>query len=131
MHLAAVARAGPSPAAQLDAMVAADFDPAIASRKQVTVWYAFWGETRWRREFLDLCTRWSADYQAHGETMVQRVIDAGARFIGPSPHWIATMGHKTRARALAFAPAAIGASDGGLTASLPDNQESTSKQSPR
>jgi TetR/AcrR family transcriptional repressor of bet genes len=74
---AAVARAGPSPAAQLDAMVAADFDPAIASRKQVTVWYAFWGETRWRREFLELCTRWSADYQAHARAMVQRVIDAG------------------------------------------------------
>jgi acetyl-CoA carboxylase biotin carboxylase subunit len=31
----------------------------------------------------------------------QRVIDAGARFIGPSPRWIAAMGHKTRARELA------------------------------
>ena len=31
----------------------------------------------------------------------QRVIDAGARFIGPSPKWIAAMGHKTRARTLA------------------------------
>ena len=28
----------------------------------------------------------------------QRVIDAGARFIGPSPKWIDAMGHKTRAR---------------------------------
>lgn len=31
----------------------------------------------------------------------QRVIDSGARFIGPSPRWIEAMGHKTRARALA------------------------------
>ncbi len=31
----------------------------------------------------------------------QRVLDAGARFIGPSPRWIAAMGHKTRARELA------------------------------
>ena len=31
----------------------------------------------------------------------QRVIDAGSRFIGPSPKWIAAMGHKTRARELA------------------------------
>ena len=31
----------------------------------------------------------------------QRVIDAGARFIGPSPRWIEAMGHKTRARELA------------------------------
>lgn len=31
----------------------------------------------------------------------QRVIDAGGRFIGPSPRWIDAMGHKTRARDLA------------------------------
>src|SRR6185436_16320319 len=31
----------------------------------------------------------------------QRVNDAGARFIGPSPKWIDAMGHKTRARELA------------------------------
>jgi acetyl-CoA carboxylase biotin carboxylase subunit len=33
----------------------------------------------------------------------QRVIDAGARFIGPSPRWISAMGHKTRAREIAAA----------------------------
>jgi acetyl-CoA carboxylase biotin carboxylase subunit len=31
----------------------------------------------------------------------QKVTDAGARFIGPSPKWIDAMGHKTRARELA------------------------------
>ena len=31
----------------------------------------------------------------------QRVIDAGARFIGPSPRWISAMGHKTKAREIA------------------------------
>jgi acetyl-CoA carboxylase biotin carboxylase subunit len=31
----------------------------------------------------------------------QRVIDAGVRFIGPSPKWIDAMGHKTRARDIA------------------------------
>jgi acetyl-CoA carboxylase biotin carboxylase subunit len=31
----------------------------------------------------------------------QRVVDTGARFIGPSPRWIEAMGHKTRARDLA------------------------------
>ena len=31
----------------------------------------------------------------------QRVTDAGVRFIGPSPKWIAAMGHKTKARELA------------------------------
>src|SRR3546814_786744 len=46
--LAAVARADPSPTGQIEAMIDADVDPAIASRKKVTVWYAFWGEARWR-----------------------------------------------------------------------------------
>ena len=31
----------------------------------------------------------------------QKVIDAGSRFIGPSPKWIDAMGHKTRARDIA------------------------------
>ncbi|HKU69417.1 MAG TPA: biotin carboxylase N-terminal domain-containing protein [Burkholderiales bacterium] len=31
----------------------------------------------------------------------QKVMDAGARFIGPTPRWIEAMGHKTRARELA------------------------------
>ncbi len=74
---AALRRAGPSPAAQLDAILAADFDPAMASRKQVTVWYAFWGETRWRKEFLALCTRWASAYQEQTRALVQQVIDAG------------------------------------------------------
>ena len=74
---AAVRRVGPAPAAQLEALVAADFDPAIASRKRVTVWYAFWGETRWRKEFLDLCTRWAASYQDRTRAVIQQVIDAG------------------------------------------------------
>jgi TetR/AcrR family transcriptional repressor of bet genes len=74
---AAVRRAGPAPAARLAAMVAADFDPAMASRKQVTVWYAFWGETRWRKEFLDLCTRWAAAYQDRTRAVIQQVIDGG------------------------------------------------------
>jgi acetyl-CoA carboxylase biotin carboxylase subunit len=33
----------------------------------------------------------------------RRVTEAGARFIGPSAHWIEAMGHKTRARELAAA----------------------------
>lgn len=74
---AAVRQAGPDPAARLDAMVAADFDPEIASRKMVTVWYAFWGETRWRKDFLALCRRWSDSYHRNSSAMVQDVIDAG------------------------------------------------------
>ncbi len=74
---AVAARAGPSPAAQLLAMVEADFDPATASRKKVTVWYAFWGEARWRPEYLRLCARASDDFLQQTRTLCQRLIEEG------------------------------------------------------
>jgi len=74
---AALRRAGPCPVAQIDAMIAVDFDPATCTRKMVTVWYAFWGETRWRANFLRLCARWSQAYQRQTRGLVQQIIDAG------------------------------------------------------
>jgi acetyl-CoA carboxylase biotin carboxylase subunit len=40
-------------------------------------------------------------FLSENAAFAQRVIGAGASFIGPSPQWISAMGHKTRARALA------------------------------
>jgi acetyl-CoA carboxylase biotin carboxylase subunit len=40
-------------------------------------------------------------FLSENAAFAQRVIGAGAQFIGPSPRWIAAMGHKTRARELA------------------------------
>ncbi len=40
-------------------------------------------------------------FLAENAAFAQKVTGAGARFIGPSPQWIAAMGHKTRARELA------------------------------
>jgi acetyl-CoA carboxylase biotin carboxylase subunit len=40
-------------------------------------------------------------FLSENAAFAQKVIDAGARFIGPSPRWIDAMGHKTRARELA------------------------------
>ena len=40
-------------------------------------------------------------FLSENASFAQRVIDAGSRFIGPSPKWIDAMGHKTRARELA------------------------------
>jgi acetyl-CoA carboxylase biotin carboxylase subunit len=40
-------------------------------------------------------------FLSENAAFAQRVVDAGARFIGPSPKWIDAMGHKTRARELA------------------------------
>ena len=40
-------------------------------------------------------------FLSENAAFAQKVTDAGARFIGPSPRWIEAMGHKTRARKLA------------------------------
>ena len=77
-HMQAVlAKAGKSAAAQLDAMIEADFARTHANRKQVTVWYAFWGETRWRPEFLKLCADLSTSFQKATTETFQALIDEG------------------------------------------------------
>jgi acetyl-CoA carboxylase biotin carboxylase subunit len=40
-------------------------------------------------------------FLSENAAFAQKVTDAGARFVGPSPRWIELMGHKTRARELA------------------------------
>ncbi|MFN9491286.1 MAG: acetyl/propionyl/methylcrotonyl-CoA carboxylase subunit alpha [Betaproteobacteria bacterium] len=40
-------------------------------------------------------------FLSENAAFAQKVIDAGCRFIGPSPKWIDAMGHKTRARDIA------------------------------
>lgn len=75
--MAAVAKAGATPVAKLDAMIESDFDLSTANRKKVTVWYAFWGEARWRPEYLRLCTELSDRYFEQTRDLCQEIIDAG------------------------------------------------------
>src|SRR4051812_19679828 len=74
---AAVRRAGPRPADKLAAMIAADFDPVMASRKKVTVWYAFWGEARWRPEYLKICQNLSESYFDETRALCREIVNTG------------------------------------------------------
>jgi TetR/AcrR family transcriptional repressor of bet genes len=69
--------AGPSAAAQVEAMIDSDFHRAIANRKKVTVWYAFWGETRWRPEFLKICQQLSDSFHDETREVFARLIAEG------------------------------------------------------
>ncbi len=73
----AVRRAGSRPADRLTAMIAADFDPVMASRKKVTVWYAFWGEARWRPEYLKICQGLSEGYFAQTQSLCREIVESG------------------------------------------------------
>jgi TetR/AcrR family transcriptional regulator, transcriptional repressor of bet genes len=69
--------AGTSAAAQIDAMIESDFHRTIANRKRVTVWYAFWGETRWRPEFLKICQQLSDSFHDETRAAFARLIAEG------------------------------------------------------
>ena len=67
-----------SPAAKLTAMLEGDFQRLVANRKTVTVWYAFWGETRWRPDFMTECQGLSREFQAVASDLF-RQLDAPDR----------------------------------------------------
>jgi TetR/AcrR family transcriptional repressor of bet genes len=69
-----VAAAGPGPAEKLVAMLEGDFGRLVANRKTVTVWYAFWGETRWRPDFMTLCQGLNSAFQAVATDLFRQVI---------------------------------------------------------
>jgi TetR/AcrR family transcriptional repressor of bet genes len=48
-------KAAPNPVSQLCALIKASFTPSICNRKKISVWYAFWGETRSRPRYMELC----------------------------------------------------------------------------
>jgi TetR/AcrR family transcriptional repressor of bet genes len=50
----ALAAAGGDPAARLRAMILADFDPPVFTRKKVAVWHAFFGEAKARPKYLEI-----------------------------------------------------------------------------
>jgi TetR/AcrR family transcriptional repressor of bet genes len=72
-----LARAGKTAAEQIDAMIEADFARTHANRKYVTVWYAFWGETRWRPEFTKLCADLSTSFHKATTASFQALILEG------------------------------------------------------
>ena len=56
-------RAPDSPAAKLYALVAADFDRKICTRKNLAAWCAFWGEAKSRPTYQSLCGARDLAYQ--------------------------------------------------------------------
>ena len=72
-----ISSANASAAAQVEAMIESDFHRAVANRKKVTVWYAFWGETRWRPEFLKICQQLSDTFHEETRAIFARLVTEG------------------------------------------------------
>jgi len=69
----AIEEAGPEPLDQLHALVKAVFTPAICNRKKISVWYAFWGESRSRPKYRQLCGRLDQQFSQSLLTICQAI----------------------------------------------------------
>jgi len=52
---AALAAADPEPMSRLRALITASFAPRICNRRKISVWFAFWGESRSRPKYMRVC----------------------------------------------------------------------------
>ena len=64
-----MATADPAPAAQLDAILRADFNPAICTPAKLSAWCAFWGEAQCRPLYQEHCGSNDDAYFAAIETI--------------------------------------------------------------
>ena len=51
----ALASAPADPFSQLHALITSSFTPQICNRRKISVWFAFWGETRSRPKYMSVC----------------------------------------------------------------------------
>jgi TetR/AcrR family transcriptional repressor of bet genes len=73
----ALAGAGESPAAQLAALVMVDFRLPVCERKKLAVWFAFWGESKSRPTYRQICAERDRAYRKEMIQVCQSLIDAG------------------------------------------------------
>src|SRR6201993_5298072 len=84
----ALAKAGDSAAAKVDAMIEADFDPRVNSLEKVAVWYAFWAEAQANPSYRERVSRLEARYFDDSRALFQRLIEEGG-YVGISPDAVA------------------------------------------
>jgi TetR/AcrR family transcriptional repressor of bet genes len=53
--IAALAAAQPDAYSQLRALIESSFTPKICNRRKISVWFAFWGESRSRPTYMRIC----------------------------------------------------------------------------
>lgn len=70
---ASVAKAGEDPADALLALVSAAFDPQICEPGRVAVWYAFWGESQARQDYLAICGHSDQAFEAGVRSLIEQL----------------------------------------------------------
>jgi phenylpropionate dioxygenase-like ring-hydroxylating dioxygenase large terminal subunit/AcrR family transcriptional regulator len=86
---AALAAAGREPAAGLIALIESSFDKTICDPGKLAVWYAFWGESRTRDDYLAIC---GASDQAFYDAVLALVAELAERASAPIDPRAAALG---------------------------------------
>ena len=79
----ALASADPAPARQLDAMLRADFNPAICTNARLSAWCAFWGEAQCRPLYQEQCGSNDEAYLNALETLCRQLKEEGGYPFSP------------------------------------------------
>lgn len=74
---AALDAAAPDPAARLDALIRADFNPAICTPTRLAAWFAFWGEAQSRPLYQAQCGANDETYLRQIEAICAELIRSG------------------------------------------------------
>jgi TetR/AcrR family transcriptional repressor of bet genes len=73
----AILKAGDSPAEKLAAMVATDFKPPLCDRNKLAVWFAFWGESKSRPTYREICASRDLAYRDEMVHVCQQLVEEG------------------------------------------------------
>lgn len=74
---AALAKVGDDPAEKLNALIEADFNPAICTPARLAAWCAFWGEAQSRPLYQEAAAAWDDAYNRQLEGICARLSDLG------------------------------------------------------
>lgn len=74
---AALAKAGPAPAHQLDALIRASFAPQLYTPARLAAWVAFWGEAQSRPLYQDRCGARDDDYAERQQAICAALMAEG------------------------------------------------------
>jgi len=73
----ALAGAGDVPARQLAALVAVDFRLPVCDRNKLAVWFAFWGESKSRPTYRQICAERDRAYRSEMVQVCEALIEEG------------------------------------------------------
>ncbi len=73
----ALADAGPETVDQLAALVAVDFDKTVCHPDKLAVWFAFWGESKARPTYRNICAARDRAYRTRFNAVITKLIEEG------------------------------------------------------